>query len=60
MTQHADVRCSAHFHHLPLQVPDPSRLPSIVPTAICCMGIDPKKAAARGPLRPYYQYGVVR
>lgn len=47
-------------HNLPLQVPDPSRLPSIVPTAICCMSIDPKKAAARGPLRPYYQYGVVR
>ena len=43
-----------------IQVPDPSRLPSIVPTAICCMGIDPKKAPVRGPLRPYYQYGVVR
>ncbi|KAL0029475.1 hypothetical protein WJX77_010245 [Trebouxia sp. C0004] len=41
-------------------VPDPSRLPSIVPTAICCMGIDSKKTVVRGPLRPYYQYGVVR
>ncbi|DBA97932.1 hypothetical protein WJX82_006989 [Trebouxia sp. C0006] len=41
-------------------VPDPSRLPSIVPTAICCMGIDSKKTIIRGPLRPYYQYGVVR
>lgn len=43
-----------------MQVPDPSRLPSIVPTAICCMGIDSKKTVVRGPLRPYYQYGVIR